>query len=380
MSEQSSQKVEERYDLWRLVTFLPNKEVPVHRWFYYKEGFSRELVWNLLTEFGIEGGVVLDPFVGSGTTTLTCMERGIESIGIDTSPLAVLVSYAKTRVYDPVRLETYFESLIRRSPIKVSEEGLRPITMRVFKKPTLLEILAMREHVSEIPEFDYRSFFTLALMRAAMRCSYVYKDGSSIRIVKRHVPPFRPTFRRVVREMVSDVKSIKLLSGPATIIKGDARSMERIEGQTIDAIITSPPYLNKIEYTRVYEVEEDLFLHDTKRESMRSYIGTVPKSLKSLPLDVDGLPDSAIAYLSDMEEVLREMYRVLVSEGTAAIVVAGAVYNQIVVETDVLIAEIAQRIGFEVKKILAVNRRAVTSSRVKKIGEARESIVYLMKP
>jgi DNA modification methylase len=95
-----------RYDLWRLATFLPNENYPVHRWFHFKEGFSRDLVELLARRFGLsEGDVVLDPFVGSGTTPLTCMELGLEGIGIDASPLMVMISLAKTRKYDPVALE-----------------------------------------------------------------------------------------------------------------------------------------------------------------------------------------------------------------------------------------------------------------------------------
>ncbi|MEM4450083.1 MAG: DNA methyltransferase, partial [Nitrososphaerota archaeon] len=111
-------KIEERYDLWKLATFIPNKNIPIHRWFYFKEGFSRDLVELLCKEFKLNNDkLVLDPFVGSGTTTLTCMELGIRSIGVDASPLAVLVASAKTRIYSAKELTDTLQRLIS-SPMK----------------------------------------------------------------------------------------------------------------------------------------------------------------------------------------------------------------------------------------------------------------------
>ena len=56
-------------------TFVPNKQLPVYNWFYYKEGFSRDLVFSLIEQFGLgTDSVVLDPFAGSGTTLLVCRQ------------------------------------------------------------------------------------------------------------------------------------------------------------------------------------------------------------------------------------------------------------------------------------------------------------------
>lgn len=373
--------IEERYDLWRLVTFLPNKDVPIHRWFHFKEGFSRELVFTLAEEMGIgEGSIVLDPFVGSGTTPLSCMEMGVDAIGIDASPLAVLISYAKTRRYDAEKLSRLLGRIISAPFIRAGIEDLSPLTIKCFKRPILEEVLSLREHVRSIEDDEARAFFTLALMNSAMKCSYAYKDGSVVRIVKRHVPPLRPYFGRVARGMIDDVRRVALRSGPATIMLGDARRMERLGGGSVDFVITSPPYLNKIEYTSVYAVELDLFIESREPGMMRSYIGLSPRSV---PLDVFPemtLPDSARAYLSDMLQVLRELHRVVSPGGGLAIVVAGGVYPELIVETDLLLARLAEEAGFEVRRIRAVNRRVATASRTRKIGEARESILYLSRP
>src|SRR2546427_11108505 len=87
---------EQRLDWRRLVTYVPNKQLPVYNWFKYKEGFSRELVMRLFREFGLrQGDIVFDPFVGCGTTLLAGKEFGLRGIGIDMLSTSVFVAKVK---------------------------------------------------------------------------------------------------------------------------------------------------------------------------------------------------------------------------------------------------------------------------------------------
>ena len=92
-------KIENKFEWGELATFVPNKPLPIYNWFYYKEGFSRELVLRLLEKFKAKG-TVLDPFCGVGTTNLACREKGIDSVGFELSPLALFAAKAKTSDYD----------------------------------------------------------------------------------------------------------------------------------------------------------------------------------------------------------------------------------------------------------------------------------------
>lgn len=373
--------VEERYDLWSLATFKPNRNLPIHRWFFFKEGFSRDLVVMLLEEMGVlEGGVVLDPFVGSGTTPLTCMELGFTGVGVDASPLAVFVSLAKTRVYDPLELREALDRCLLTAPRHTAlPDGLSPAVRKAFPRGNLEELFSLKESVEEIDSEGPRVFLKLALMNAAVKASYIYRDGSVLRFVKRPVPPLRPIFRKVAQSMIEDVRRVRFRSGPAIILQGDARRLDGIEDESVDAVITSPPYLNKIEYTRVYEVELELFFGKRVQDLIRSYIGLVGREAPRTIPGLEDLPDSAKLYFSDMFDSLEEMWRVLRDGGRAAVVVAGGVYPDRVVESDRILADLAERVGFRVEKIRVVGKRVATSGRVHRIGAARESIVYLVK-
>ena len=73
----------------KLVSFQGNKSKTVHSWFKYKEGYSTSLVESLINDFGIKKEeVILDPFSGSGTTSLTAQKLGISSIAIDILEIA----------------------------------------------------------------------------------------------------------------------------------------------------------------------------------------------------------------------------------------------------------------------------------------------------
>ncbi len=331
----------------------------------------------MLKEFNLgRGNWVLDPFLGSGTTTLACMEVGVNSCGIDSSPLAVFVSQTKTTRYDADLLEKAATYLFLTPFSKPSLEGLDPLVKKAFSRPVLEDVIFFRDKIAEMDE-SVKGFFMLALMRAAMEVSYAYKDGGVIKIVKKPTPPFRKFFRRIIKKMIRDVRSINLEDCDIRIMLGDARVLQ-LPDEVFDAIITSPPYLNKIEYTTVYKIEYELFLPGVKVDAVRSYLGLNPKNVKD-PFPELNLPIIAKAYFSDMQRALSEMFRVLKPKGKVALVVAGGVFPDRVVESDTLIAKLAEDIGFKVNKICIVNRRVATTRRVIKIGEARESIVFMEK-
>ena len=83
------------------VSFQLSKKDQLHRWLKYKEGFSSDLVLNLLNDFKIpKNGLVMDPFLGSGTTAMVCTMNGINSIGFDILPMSRIAIEAKKNVFD----------------------------------------------------------------------------------------------------------------------------------------------------------------------------------------------------------------------------------------------------------------------------------------
>lgn len=67
----------------QLVSFQANKSRPAYRWYRYKEAYSAALVEYLLARYGVNSGVLLDPFAGSGTTLFAASMRGLDADGIE---------------------------------------------------------------------------------------------------------------------------------------------------------------------------------------------------------------------------------------------------------------------------------------------------------
>ena len=375
--------IEERMDLGALVTFIPNKKIPIYNWFYFKEGFSRDFVYLIIDFFKLGSDQwVLDPFLGVGTTLLACKEKSVNGIGVEVNPLFLFIANIKLADYNIEEIRTWSRWLFSQKFKKPSLKEVSPLIRSAFNKYNLEDIIFFRDKIMEIEDEHIRNFMLLALMRASSKITYAYKDGAVIKIIKKPTPPFRPFFKRTVKSMIRDLKKMKFGKAILKTYLGDARQMKYIHDEEVDAIITSPPYLNKIEYTKVYEIESELFLGKNNVSMVRSYIGLIPrKTSNDLPnfLREMDLPPIALSYFQDMWKVTGEMYRVLRKEGKGAIVVSEGIFPDRIVESDIIIARLALEVGFKKAKIWVVNRRVATRNRTIKIGVARESIIFVYK-
>jgi DNA modification methylase len=380
----SDYKLVEKPEWGPLATFIPNKDEPVYNWFYYKEGFAKELVFRLAGMFSLKRGSVLDPFCGVGTTLLACKQMGINSYGFDVHPVAVFAAKVKTRDYDTGILRQEIKSLIKakfQHPKKLPESG---IIRRVFPRHTLEDAVFFRDAIMQNPDSKVRDFLMLGLMNVAIKCSYAYKDGAVIKVRKKPTPPLRDMLRRQLFHMLKDLENFKTEKCETAADFGDARFLP-LEPGSMDAVITSPPYLNKIEYTKVYRIEQELFLrHVQESPSVRSYIGLSLNKLekdssrleKALDYEtVQRLPMEAVPYMMDMFQAIEEMHRVCRKGAKLGIVVGNGCFPTGVVDSDVLLSRMAESIGFTVNKILVLNKRWCTRNRTEKVGIVRESLL-----
>jgi len=374
-------KIKEKVEFGRLATFIPNKQLPVYNWFYFKEGFSKELVFKLVDMFNLKGGDwLLDPFCGCGTTNLACKQLGINSIGFDTLPVSIFVSKVKTTDYEISQLKKSVKEFLKikfRKPyVNVSNN-----VKCAFSRFVLEDIIIFMDEIMKIKDNDTRNFLLLGLINSAMKCSYAFKDGGVIKLKTKSVPPLRDMLRRQLYTMIHDLEHFETKPCSAIIDYCDARKL-KLDDNSVDAIITSPPYLNKIEYTRIYEIEQELFLPKEKTIGIRSFIGLREKNLEKdfSEIDIffdspDNTPLTAKAYIEDMLQVIKEMYRVCKPGAKVAVVVGNACFPTGVVDVDVILSNIAEKIGFHASQILVLNKRVCTTPSRRKVGIMRESLL-----
>ncbi|MEM2282350.1 MAG: DNA methyltransferase [Candidatus Hadarchaeales archaeon] len=364
-------RVVKRPELGKLVTPLPNRRLPVHNWFLPKEGFSRDLVAMLINSFWLyKGDLVLDPFVGGGTTCLTCKEFGIDSLGLDVHPLMLLMARAKTQDYEVAKLEEKVQGVLKAPPAEPPER-----LSRFFPRPVLQEIWGLRQEILQV-EGEVRDFLLVGLLRAAMECSWAYKDGAVVKVRRRPLPSFRETLSKTLGWMLDDLRRLKTKPARTEIRDSDARL--GIE-EEVDAVITSPPYLNKSEYCTSYWVEEEIC--GLERRGPEVFLGSTPVR-KSIPEVDKVLPEQTEevrAYFYDMFQVFERLQVSCRRGAKVALITSDAGFRDRVVEVCLPLCQLAEEVGFKARKMLVVNERFCTTPSRRKIGKIKEALLFFEK-
>jgi tRNA G10 N-methylase Trm11 len=415
----------ERGDLARAVTFQINKKTPIHNWFPFTQGFSAPLIESLLNELQVRPGqIVFDPFVGSGTTQVVCKQKGIASIGIETSPLLSWVTRSKLRAWQPSELSKALDKIEKCKVPDVKPNGLlfQDYLSTAFAPQILGQLLGLVRIASRdsFPQ-HIQDFLKMGIIGIMEAVSQIRKHGShyrfmlkteSIGLQKLNIPIINPTtdivpiYIQRLRQMLQDVRLCPMpRPAPHSEVKnGDARSIDLSESSA-DVIVTSPPYLNRNNYIAQQKAEISLLgllrdyseYRELVRSTIRSHVefrfGAHPSSrfkevesiveLISLsPGNNPKIPYMVAGYFEDMNDVLKELFRVLVPGGRCAFVVGNSRWGGVVVPVDHLILMIAETHGFVPEKILVTRLKGNSPQQMRRFGRipVRESIVIFRKP
>jgi DNA modification methylase len=395
---------------------LPRKQ-PIYNWFVFPHSFSKELVHWLIERFNIpEGGLVCDTFVGAGTTILACKERGINAWGYDLLPLSVMVTNTKVANYRLTSLRALWE----RIDSDVSQEAPAidiPLINRAFSPAVRNRLHGILNQIQEIvPDGPDRNFFHLALLSILERVSYTRKDGGWLKILETENDDairdddVSHLFQERVAAMLNDVEATNIT--PAAnrswgAQERDARSFSR--SMQADAIITSPPYLNRHDYTRVFAleltsgfVESHNQIRDFRYRALRSHPEAhapeqwsargynEPQELRDAKAQLPTTGrncDSRVhrmidGYFQDMFLVLRAARRQVRSGGHIAFIIGNVRFGGVSIPVDSIIGDIGESLGLRCTDILIARERGNSAQQMRDHGRAaaRESIVVWQRP
>lgn len=371
-------KIEENPRIGKLLTFNPNKHLPIYNWFYFKEGFSRDLVLILLDIMHVrENEKVLDPCCGVGTTLLACREMGLKSLGFDVLPIAVFASTVKLSDYNVNVLKEYRKKITGAKFVKPDVSDVPNFVKRFFSNYALEDIYFLREEINKHVKNEMeKRFFMLALVNAAIRCSYIRKDGAVLKIRKRKVPSLRYVYNRILNKMIHDLYS-NIEKIDAFVGYGDCRGLP-LDDECIDVIITSPPYLNKTEYTKIFGIEHFL-ISDFYKPGFQRFFGLETYGKVELDFldETLGLTKTAEFYLKDLSLMFKELFRVCNDNARVAIIIGDALVKGKILDMLYIASDIASYHGFRVSRITIANKRIATTPKRKKIGILREGIIFL---
>ena len=402
-------KIVEKSELRPLISPHRNQNIRIHNWHSFKHGYSTELAENLVSHFDLmKGSWVLDPFCGGGTTLLTCKELGINSRGFDILPFSVFLTNVKIEDFDDKELMRQLE-MLKRDKKNYSYETVLPdipIVRKAFQPDVEKELLSIKHKVESIDDSKIGAFFNLGFLGILESVSNTSKTGGFLRLVNRDVSAqdVYPLFLDKVTSMLNDVvehnKSKKCESVSSLAKIGDARRLPT--HRKYDAVITSPPYPNRHDYTRIYSLEmifdfisNNDELKKIRYETIRSHVEArkkyeatgykKPIVLDNLITEVrkNGTNNPQVigmleGYFEDMYLCLSEIRRCLKSGGKVGMVISNVRFAGVNILVDEILSEIGAQVGLTPKEIWVVRYRGNSSQQMRDYMRkpSRESIIF----
>ncbi|MGR3309562.1 MAG: site-specific DNA-methyltransferase [Candidatus Brocadiales bacterium] len=414
----------------QLVSFQANKQNPIYRWYKYKEAFSAKLVDYLFDKYSINCGKILDPFAGAGTAIFAASMRGNDSFGIELLPIGQEI--IKTRqCIEESNIHSILHELkkwLDQKPWEYTKEkkdiNVLRITRGAYPEKTENDIKKFLWAIDQLEDKNVKQVLFFALLCIAESISFTRKDGQYLRwdsrskrtngkrdFNKGYIPDFGKALAKKLDEIIKDIskenEQLELFDKPDSKPTGKTFlycgsclvELPKIKANTFSAIITSPPYCNRYDYTRTYALElaflgiDEMQLRNLRQTMLTCTVENKEKDLLSLnprwqgvlkivesqqllhaileyldnmrvndKLNNDGIIRMIKGYFYEMTCVINECYRVLRKNGLMIMVNDNVKYAGIGIPVDLILSDLAEKIGFTVKSILVLPQGKGNSS------------------
>jgi len=350
----------------------------------YPAKFFPELPRWLVERYSSENETVLDPFSGSGTTSVEAQLLRRNSVGIDVDPFSRFLSRVKVTPLEEDELK-YCQSYLLRQVVnyhhlKVSEEDIPTFPYRDswFNKETVLELAYLRKSIVSLDTSDAAKNFLKICLSSIVRAVSNADDNCTRTVIRKKLNK-----RVYPAEALEKFAEVLLINIPKMIefsqicprdvrvdfpLDNDARDIKYPENY-FDLAVTSPPYANAVDYPRTHQLETYWlgFADGSLTPLKKKHVGTetvLASDYRTLHKISIARADACISrifstdprrafiaykYLDDMRSNLIEVYRVLKKGGKYVVVVGNNRIRGEVFENWKYMMEIAESVGFSVE-------------------------------
>jgi hypothetical protein len=426
-----------------LVSNQANKKLPFYSWFRYREGFSEPFVDYVISHIlnRPEPGILLDPFSGAGSALFAASVRGWQTKGIEVLPVGIYATHARFIVekFDVAMFRALVKEIVHVNFADYynPDYELKPIRITNGAIPQMEErqlvgyISYCQQHITDE---DIRTLFLYAAMCILEEISYTRKDGQFLRwdarsgrsqgekpFNKGRIYTFCEAIEAKLKQMANDLGE-QCIQQPLFEEKPTADisyimpelyesscldMLPLMDSNSIDAVLTSPPYANRYDYTRTYALElvylgcneykvrqlrQDMLSctveNKDKQDQLYSFYKEIGRevdfqniesvfyrqeALQEILSILDGylaqgrLNNPGIAslvrnYFYEMCFVIHELARILKAGGTIVMVNDNVRYAGEEVPVDLILSAMAESFGLTVKRIWTLGRGKGNSS------------------
>lgn len=350
----------------------------IHSFHWYLSTFVPQIPNILISSLSSSNeDIILDPFSGRGTTLVEALRLNKHSIGIDLNPMAIFITKVKTTLINPIYLENEINILLRK--INNIADNLKwraffsdndeieidlerdvpnfPNKLDWFHKHTLIELALIKKEINKIENKDIREFCLLAFSDRLKYCSihsnrnYGYIADNCLKSSKKGKKKYDIVYKNAIdefekklRKMIQDFKYFILELEEKNIFIKDAnlltkhisatsKNLSSIENESIDQIITSPPYPLATDYIAgfrlsFYWLMDELSDYFPKNLSYNVDYLNLIKEMKYeeiCPRYKRHSKNTAIeTYFQEMDLIINDMNRVLKPDGYLSLIIGGS--------------------------------------------------------
>ncbi|WP_199426983.1 DNA methyltransferase [Thermaerobacillus caldiproteolyticus] len=350
-----------------------------HNFFPYPAKFPPEPIREFILRFSKENDIVLDPFCGSGTVLVEALLHKRNAVGIDLNPVSVLVSKAKSNIYsreDLSNLLSIIKQLEELLEVRdlwvyntVSEKDLPNYKNRElwFKENMLYEMASIRKtflysdrYSSKLIDLLWMAFLKIVVDVSNQETDTRYASITKPELVDGYaIRKFIDTLREYYK-VLSTTEFIEGISNVSVeVIEGDVnKNLDKIKDESMDLVITSPPYINTFDYY-LYHKHRIFWLGKDPQEVRKKEIGCHHR------IDTMSFERAFSEYKENMEKLIRALSFKLKKGKYFVMLIGDGIVKGELVKADNLVKDICSRNNFQIEEIITTPLRDVSKGFLK---------------
>lgn len=374
---------------------------PIQRWANFIAGYSIEFVEYCLSTRNRKEDIVIDPFLGCGTTLVASRSLGFKGIGFDRHDIFFNLAKAKLGNYSIEHLGKIKNEInLAKKPISWSEDA-RKFLEKLYSEDNLFDIAKASRVVnsfdSQLKPLAATFFLKACEISCGSQTDGIYKAPTSLKKSKPFTESIDIAFELFKEDIISEWYQKHWIKQPTvSCFNKSSTKMLEVDNDSVGVCITSPPYLNNFDYaemTRMHlyllgwadswgdiskKIRNHLITNTTTALKDKKTLDYQRQCRKMLPQSLHNELDIIVErleferknragkkgynylvypYYAQIQNVLLELFRVIKTRGIVHWVIADAALYGVHIKTHLHTAELMGKIGFKNVEIIFLRKR-----------------------